>query len=97
MAKAMTTLVRKACPAAGAVLLLVGCVTYDERALARMESADICEMALMQGRNLAPATRQAIAAEFGRRNDHCRNHAAETARRYEAFLAHEMYERHDDP
>jgi len=77
--------------------LLGGCVTYSQSQLSAMSAVDICELQNMQGRNLTPETTQAIQAELQRRNENCRNHAVEVAKRYEDFMWRETYGRHDDP
>jgi hypothetical protein len=61
-----------------------------------MSAADICELEYMQRPNLSPEGRQAIQNELKRRNDSCANHAAEVARRYEAWMYTQTY-KNDDP
>ena len=77
--------------------LLGGCVTYSQSQLSAMSAVDICELQNMQGPNLTPESKQAIQAELQRRNDNCRNHSVEVAKRYQDFMWRETYGKHDDP
>ena len=77
--------------------LLGGCVTYGQSELAAMSAADICELQYMQGPNLSPQARQAIQSELQRRNDNCRNHAAEVEERFAQFRYRETYGKGDSP
>ena len=74
-----------------AAALLGACASYAPRDLAAMPTADICYLEYMQRPNLSAEGRQAIQSELQRRNDNCRNHAAEVAQRFEAFMWHETY------
>ena len=76
-----------------AVVLMGGCASYSPRGLSQMSTVDICEMEYMQGRNLSAEARQAIQGELKRRNDDCRNHAAEVAQRFDDFMYVETYGR----
>ena len=84
-------------PLAGAAVALAalvgGCVSYSPAQLSGMSAVDICEMENMQRFNLSPQTKQAIQSELQRRNDNCRNHAAEVAQRFERFMYVETYGR----
>jgi hypothetical protein len=77
--------------------LLGGCVTLSPSELAAMSSVDLCEYQDVQGRNLNDDARRALLAEVKRRNDDCRNHAAEVAQRREEVLYHLVYGSPDDP
>jgi len=70
---------------------LGGCASYTPAGLSAMSAADICEIEFRQGRNISPAGRQAIQSELSRRNDNCRNHAAEVQERYATFMYREIY------
>jgi hypothetical protein len=78
-------------------LALAGCVNYTPSQLSGMSTVDICETEYMQRPNLSPEAKQAIQAELQRRNDNCRNHAAEVAQRYEDFMYRETYGKGDSP
>ena len=80
-----------------AAALFGGCVNYTQSELAPLSAVDICELEYMQRPNLTPAAKQAIQAELERRNDNCRNHAAEVARRYDEFMERETYGKLDSP
>ena len=78
-------------------IFIAGCVTYTPSELASLSAADLCEVQSRQGRNLSRETRQGIDSELQRRNDNCRNHAAEVARRFDDFAYRETYGKNDDP
>lgn len=71
--------------------LVSGCVTYTQSELARMDAVDVCELEYRQGRNLTPESKQAIQSDMQRRNDTCRNHSIEVARRFDDFMYQETY------
>ncbi len=77
-------------------VLLGGCVSYTQGELSSMSVVDICELEYVQRPNLTPQGRQAIQSELQRRNDNCGNHAAQVAKRYEAFMYSQTY-KNDDP
>jgi hypothetical protein len=77
--------------------LLGGCVALSPSELAAKSSVDLCEYQDVQGRNLNDDARRALLAEVKRRNDDCRNHAAEVAQRREEVLYHLVYGSPDDP
>src|SRR5687768_3748288 len=76
---------------------LSGCAGYNPSGLSTMSAVDMCELEYVQGRNLSPAARQTIQSELARRNDNCRNHAAEVAQRFAAFMDRETYGKLNDP
>ncbi|MGZ8212706.1 MAG: hypothetical protein ACXWUH_19560 [Burkholderiales bacterium] len=77
--------------------LLGGCVTLSPSQIAAMSSVDLCEYQDVQGRNLTDDARRALQGELKRRNDDCRQHAAEVAQRREDVLDQLTYGRPDDP
>ena len=77
--------------------LVAGCGTYNPSGLASMSAVDMCEMEYMQGRNLSAAAKQTIQSELSKRNDNCRNHAAEVAQRYAEFMWRQVYGGQDEP
>jgi hypothetical protein len=70
-------------------LALSGCVTYGPQQLSAMSSYQLCELDAVQRVNLAPATREQLAAELARRNEDCRAHLP----KIQQALAHDLYER----
>ena len=86
-----------AAAAFAATAFIAGCVTYSANEVASMSAVDLCEVQSRQGRNLSAEARQAIDNELQRRNDNCRNHAIELARRLDDFANRETYGKHDDP
>jgi len=83
--------------ALAAAALLGGCATYTPSQLSAMSAADICELEYRQGRNLSADGKRAIESELQRRNDNCRNHAAEVNERFAAFMYRETYGKGDSP
>jgi hypothetical protein len=77
--------------------LAVGCGTYNPSGLSSMAAVDMCELEYMQGRNLSAAAKQTIQSELAKRNDNCRNHAAEVAQRYADYMYHLTYGAPDEP
>ena len=80
-----------------ALAALAGCGTYTPRGIPEMSAVDMCEMQLMQGRNLSAQARQAMQSELAKRNDNCGNHAAEVAQRYADFMWRQTYGGADEP
>jgi hypothetical protein len=74
-----------------AAALLGGCMTYSPQNISAMSAVDLCELREVQAYNLSQQSRSSIDDEVRRRNDDCRNHAAEVAKRRADFLYQETY------
>lgn len=96
----MTNALRRFTMVSAAALCLAalgGCGAYTPAGLSQMSAVDMCELEYRQGRNLSPAAKQTMQSELSRRNDNCRNHAAEVAERFAAFMYRETYGKIDNP